>query len=57
MVKDFDVIKSTMTFKINIVKLIDEYPKLKNLLLLQCFMKDYFKLIKEICKENTGDFK
>ena len=57
MVKDFDVIKSTMTFKINIVKLIDKYPKLKNLLLLQCFMKDYFKLIKETCKENTGEFK
>ena len=57
MVKDFDVIKSTMTFKINIVKLIDKYPKLKNLLLLQCFMKDYFKLIKETCEENTGEFK
>ena len=57
MITDFSISKSTMMFKINMVKLIGKYPKLKYWLLSLHFMKNYFKLIKEICKENDSEFK
>ena len=57
MITYFGISKSTMMFKINMVKLIGKYPKLKYLLLSLHFMKNYFKLIKEICEENDSEFK
>ena len=57
MIKDFDVVKSTMNFEMNIMKLLDKYKKLKNLAISLHFMMNYFKAIKEICKENTTKFK
>ena len=56
MVKQFGYSKSTITFKINTVKLINKYPKVKNSSLYLNFLKKYFKLIKEICEENAGEF-
>ena len=41
----------------NIVKLSDKYEKLKKVTLQLHFMKNYFKAIKEIFKENTTEFK
>ena len=40
----------------NIVKLIDKHPKIKNSLLSLHFLKNYSKMIKEICKENYREF-
>ena len=57
MITDFGISKSTVMFKIDMVKLIGKYPKLKYLLLSLHFMKNYFKLIKEICEENDSEFK
>ena len=56
MVKQFGVSKSTIIFKINIVKLIDKHPKIKNSSLSLHFLKKYFKMIKEICEENSSEF-
>ena len=56
MVKQFGYSKSTIIFKINTVKLINKYPKVKNSSLSLNFLKKYFKLIKEICEENAGEF-
>ena len=55
MVKQFGVSKSTITFKINIVKLIEKHPMIKNLWLLD-FMENYFVMVKEMCEENSSEF-
>ena len=55
-VKEFDLHKTTMMFNINIVKLIDKYPKLmKSSVTLGC-LKNYLKDIKQICNENPNEF-
>ena len=46
-----------MMFKINIVKLIDKYPKLMKSSATLNFLKTYFKGIKEVCNENLDEFK
>ena len=56
MVKQFGYSKSTIIFKINIVKLISKYPKVNNSSLSLKFLKNYFKLIEEICEENASEF-
>ena len=56
MVKQFSVSKSTIIFKINIVKLITKYPKIKNSSLFLIFLKNHLKLFKEICEENKSEF-
>ena len=42
MLGHFRVSESTIVFKINVVKLIDKYPKMKNSLLSLNFMKNYY---------------
>ena len=56
MVKQFGYSKSTIIYKINIVKLINKYRKVNNSSLSLKFLKNYFKLIKEICEENESEF-
>ena len=57
MVLKFQVSKSTIVFNIALKKLIDDFPKIKNSsLFLDYFLKN-LKLIKDICKENAGEFK
>ena len=57
LVKEVKAHKTTMIFKINIVKLIDKYPKLMKSPVPLYFLKNYFKDIKEICSENLDEFK
>ena len=57
MVKEFKVNKSTMIFKINIVKVNDKYPKLMMSLVTLIFLKTYFKNIKKIPLGNSSEFK
>ena len=47
MVKEFQVNKSIMIFKINIVKLIDKYQKPIKLSVTPNFLKTYFKELKK----------
>ena len=42
--------------KINIVKLTDKHPKIKNSLLSLHFLKNYFKIIKEIREKKFSEF-
>ena len=57
MVSKFKVSKSTIVFKIALSRLIDEYPKMKDSMLLFHYFKNHLKLIKEVCKENASEFK
>ena len=55
LVKEFNVHKNTMILKMNVVKLIDKYPKLmKSLVTLG--LKNYYENIKQICNENPNKF-
>ena len=53
LVADFGVHKGTIIIKINLFRLLDEYPKLTKSLVTLSFMKNYFKDIKEICKASS----
>ena len=57
MVLKFNVSKSTIMFKIALRKLIDNYPKIKNPSLSLHYFKKHLKTIREVCKENTSEFK
>ena len=57
MILKFKVSKSTIAFKTALSRLIDEYPKIKDSSLSLHYFKRHLKLIKEVCKENTGEFK
>ena len=48
LVADFGVHKGTIIVKMNVFKLLDKYPKLKNSSVTLNFIKNYFKDIKEI---------
>ena len=56
LVKQCGFSKSTIIFKINIVKCINKHSKIKNASLSLSFLKNYFKLIKKISEENASEF-
>ena len=52
MLKELGVNRSTVSFKSNLLKLLEKYPQLKkSSLSLNFFFKNYFKSIKEVCKK------
>ena len=57
LVEQFNIAKCTMIFKMNIVKLVEKYPKMMASSVTLNFLKSYYKDIKNICKENQEDFK
>ena len=56
LVKEFGISKSTILFKISIVKFVNKYPRMKKSLFLH-FLKNNFRMIKDICHENASEFK
>ena len=46
-----------MAFKMSIVKFLNKYPKMKKSSLSLHFLKNNFKIFKEICHENASKFK
>ena len=57
MVKELGISKSTILFKILIVKFVNAYPRMKKFSFSLHFLKINFKIIKEICHENASEFK
>lgn len=55
MVKQF-VSKSTITFKINAIKLFNKHPQTNNCSVSLTFLQNYFYLSKEVCEENASKF-
>ena len=43
-------------YEIYLIKLINKHPKIKNASVSLNYLKNYFKLIKEICEKNTDEF-
>ena len=57
MVHELRISKSTISFKISLFKLVDKYPKLIYSTLPLHYFKNYFKLIKVVCKKSVNEFK
>ena len=56
LVNEFKVHRSTIIFKINIFNLIDRHLKLMKSSRTLGFLKNYYRNIKQICKENSNKF-
>ena len=48
--------KGTIIFNINIVKLVNNYPKIMTSSITLNFFKSYYEDIENICKENQENF-
>ena len=56
LVNDFKVHKSSIIFKTNIFKVIDNNPKLMKSSVTLGFLKNYHQDIKQICNKNSNEF-
>ena len=56
-VKEFNISTATKNFKIVIVEFINIYPRMEKSCISLYYLKNNFKIIKEICKENASEFK
>ena len=56
LVEQFGINRSTMIFKINVVKLGDKYPKMLKSSMTLNFLKSFHKDTKGICKEKSELF-
>ena len=57
MIKKLGISKSTILFKISIVKFVNKYPGMKKSSLSLHFLNNNFKIIKETCRENASELK
>ena len=55
-VTDFKIRKATVNFKIGIIKFIDGYPKMRKSSISLHFLKNNFRVIKNVCKEDASEF-
>ena len=47
--------KATINFKICIIKFIDDYPKMRKFLVSLHFLKNNFRIIREVCREHASE--
>ena len=57
LVKNFGISRLMITFKISIANFLNKCPKRKKSSLSLYFLKNIFKIIKEICHENASESK
>ena len=57
MVNRFGISKSRMVFKTSFVRFLNNFPRMKKSLLSLQFLKNNFKIIKEIYQEKASEFK
>ena len=55
-VTNFEIGKATTNFKIGIVKFIDEYPKMWKSCISLYYLKNNFRIIKQVCQEHASEF-
>ena len=55
-VAKFKISKATINFKIDIIKFTDDYPKMRKSSILLHYLKNFFRVIKEVCKEHASEF-
>ena len=52
----FKICKTTANFKIGIIKFIDDYPKIGKSSISLHFLKNNFRVIRNVCKEYASEF-
>ena len=55
-VSNLKIGKTTINFKIGIIKFSDDYPKMRKSSVSLHFFKNNFKIIKEFCGEHSSEF-
>ena len=55
-VANFKISKTTINFKIGIIKFIDDYPKIRKSCIYLHSLKNNFRIIKDVCKEHATEF-
>ena len=55
-VSNLEIGKATINFKIGIIKFLDDYPKMRKSSVFLHFLKNNFKVIKEVCREHESKF-
>ena len=55
-VSAFTISETTINFKVDIVKFIDKYPKMKKSCISLYYLKNNFRVIKEVCQEHASEF-
>ena len=55
-VTEFGISKTTINFKIDIVKFIENYPKMKKSCISFFYLKIDFRVIKNVCQEHASEF-
>ena len=55
-VTEFGISKTTINFKIDIVKFIENYPKMKKSCISLFYLKTNFRVIKNVCQEHASEF-
>ena len=55
-VTEFKISKTTINFKIGIIKFIDDYHKMRKSCISLHFLKNNFRIIKDVCKEHAIEF-
>ena len=55
-VSEFKISKTTINFKIDIVKYIDKYPKMRTFCIFLFYLKTNFRVIKKVCQEHASEF-
>ena len=55
-VTEFGISKTTIYFKIDILKFIENYPKMKKSCISLFYLKNNFRVIKNVCQEYASEF-
>ena len=55
-VTEFEKSKSTINFKIDIVNFIDKCPKMRKSCISLFYLKNNFRVIKNVCQEHASEF-
>ena len=55
-VTEFGISKSNINFKVDMVKFIQTYPKMKKPCISLFYRKNNFRLIKNVCQKHAGEF-
>ena len=53
---EFDIGKTTINFKIDIVNFIDKHPKSRKSFISLFYLKSNFPIIKNVCQEHASEF-
>ena len=55
-VTEFEISKTTMNSKIDIVNVIDKYPKMRKFCISLFYLRNNFRIIKNVCQEHVSEF-